>query len=135
MPRRFIFTCLVCGLASVAGVASLAPTAMAASAGNAVVVDCTSHNRLTQRYPAAQLRDALLTMSVDVKEYTACPDIIQRALSTEQGNLSASGGGNANSGGGSFLPAWLIVVLVILLVGGASFSALALRRRGTDPRE
>jgi hypothetical protein len=132
MPRRFIFTWLVFALASIAPVA---PTALAASAGNAVVVDCTSHNRLTQRYSAAQLRDALLNMSVDVKEYTACPDIIQRALDTQQGNLSASSGGNPNSGGGAFLPAWLIVVLVILLVGGASFGALALRRRGTDPRE
>lgn len=133
MPRRLMFTCLVLALASAA---TLAPTAVAASAGNAVVVDCTSHNRLTQRYSAAQLRDALLTMSVDVKEYTACPDIIQRGLDTQQGNLSASGGGNnSGSSGGSFLPNWLIVVLVVLLLGGASFAALALRRRGSDPRE
>jgi hypothetical protein len=133
MIRRLILTWLVLALASIA---TLAPTPVAASAANAVVVDCTSHNKLTHGYSAAQLRNALLTMSVDVKEYTACPDIIQRALNSQQGNLAAPGGSNTSgSGGGSFLPTPLIVVLVILLLGGASFGALALRRRSaTDSR-
>jgi hypothetical protein len=101
---------------------------VAAAAANPVVVDCTAHNQLTHTYTVAQLRNALATMSADVKEYTACPDIIQRALNAQLGGLHASGGGS--SGGGSFLPTPVIVLLVVLILGGATFAALALRRRG-----
>ncbi len=106
-------------------------TAPASAAPNPVVVDCTAHNQLTHAYTVAQLRNALATMSADVKEYTACPDIIQRALNAQLGGLHASGGGSG--GGGSFLPTPVIVLLVVLIIGGATFAALALRRRhGAD---
>ena len=76
-----------------------------------------------------QLRTALSTMPADVKEYTDCYDVIQRALLAQIGSSHQSGGGGQGSGG-SFLPTPLIVVLVVLVVGTAGFAAVAARRRG-----
>src|SRR5947209_5126326 len=90
----------------------------ALAATDPVVRDCTSHNGLTHQYSAAELRHALATMPADVKEYTACPDVIQRALDTQLGGLHLHGG--TASGGGSFLPTPVIVVLAVVLLGGAA---------------
>lgn len=112
-------------VAALAALTILATPALAAT--DPVVKDCTSHNGLTQQYSAGQLRHALATMPADVKEYTACPDVIQRALDTRLGGLHLHGG--STSGGGSFLPTPVIVVLAVVLVGGAGFAAVAARRR------
>jgi hypothetical protein len=98
-----------------------------------VIADCNSHNTLTRSYPVAALEDALRTMPADVKEYTDCPDVIQRALLSEEGKLhTASGAPVAASSGGSFLPTPVIVVLVALAVCALGLGVLALRSRGRD---
>lgn len=103
----------------------------ALAAGAGATADCNAHGRLTQHYPAAQLRQSLSTMGADVKEYTDCYDVIQRALLAQVG--SAGGGGGASQGsGGSFLPTPLIVVLVVLVLGAGGFALVAARRRGQD---
>ncbi len=104
------------------------PAARASAAQ--VLADCNARNSLTRQYPVADLRKALSTMSVDVKEYTDCYDLIQRALLTEIGGSHPGGtGGSQASSGGSFLPTPLIVVLVALVLGAAGFGVLAMRRR------
>jgi hypothetical protein len=100
------------------------------AATDPAVVDCTTHNALTKHYGVAQLQHALATMSAEVKEYTSCGDVIQRALDSELGGLHVSSGGG--SGGGSFLPVPVIIVLVVLLLGGAGYGAVLLRRH-VDP--
>lgn len=122
-PGLIVILLLCAGFAAAA-----APVAVAAP--SPVIVDCTSHNRLTQTYTVGQLRNALATMSADVKEYTACPDLIQRALDAQLGGLHASGGGSGS--GGSFLPTPVIIILILLILGGATFAVLAMRRRGPD---
>ncbi len=109
-----------------------------AAAQSPVIADCNAHSQLTAHYTVAQLRTALNTMPPTVKEYTNCYDVINRALLAQVG--SGSGGGSAGKGsGGSFLPAWLIVALVLLIVGGGGYAFLAYRRQasgggpGADP--
>jgi hypothetical protein len=98
------------------------------------VADCYTHGgQLTGSYTAAQLRSGLATMPADIREYSACYDVLQRALLQKIGKLS---GGDASGGGGSFLPVWLIVVLAMLVLGGAGFGVVALRNRpaaGPEP--
>jgi hypothetical protein len=102
--------------------------ASAGAAGlSAPVEDCNAHGQLTGHYTVAQLRSALATMPVDVKEYTNCGDVIQRALLAQLGALRGHGG--SGQGGGSFLPTPLIVVLGLLVVGGVGFGVYACRRR------
>jgi len=108
-----------CALAlpAAAGAAGLAPP----------VADCYTHGgQLTHSYTAAQLRHGLATMPADIREYSACYDVLQRALLAKIGRLS---GGDSAGGGGSFLPTWLIVLLAVLVSGGAGFGALAVRNR------
>jgi hypothetical protein len=120
-PGLIVILLLCAGFAGVA-------TPLAAAAPSPVIVDCTSHNRLTQTYTVSQLRNALATMPADVKEYSSCPDLIQRALDQQLGGLHATGG--SSSSGGSFLPTPVIVILVLLLLAGAGFAVAAMRRRG-----
>jgi hypothetical protein len=94
------------------------------------VEDCDAHAQLTRHYTVAQLRTALATMPVDVREYTNCGDVIQRALLAEAGTLRGHGG--SGDGGGSFLPTWLIVVVALLVAGGASFVVYAWRQRESE---
>jgi hypothetical protein len=94
------------------------------------VADCNTNGRLTHSYSAAQLRNALATMPADIREYSPCYDVIQRALLQKIGKLSPGG---SSGSGGSFLPTWLIVVIVVLVLGGAGFGAVALRNRGQGP--
>jgi hypothetical protein len=108
---------------------SVLPVAPASAAALTPVADCQLHGQLTQSYTAAQLRNALATMPADVREYSDCYDILQRALYQKIGKLS---GGGSSGGGGSFLPTWLIVVLAVLVLAGAGLGVAALRNRGGD---
>lgn len=100
---------------------------LAAGAGlSPPVEDCNAHGQLTRHYTPQQLRTGLATMPADIKEYTNCYNVLTNALLQEVGKLHGSA---ASSGGGSFLPAWLIVVLALLVAGGAAFGILAMRNR------
>jgi hypothetical protein len=102
------------------------------AAQSQVVADCNAHGHLTGHYSSAQLRNSLSTMSADVKEYTNCYDVIQRALLAQLGASHAGSGSPAGSqsSSGSFLPTPVVVVLVLLVLGAAGFAVLAVRRRG-----
>ncbi len=114
--------------------------AMLGSAPNAwavetqVVTDCNTHGQLTQPYTATQLREALATLPADVKEYTDCYDVIQRALLTELGGAGHTGSAGSGGGGGSFLPTPVIVVVALLVFTGLAFGLVAARRqRSSQP--
>ncbi|MGI8904846.1 MAG: hypothetical protein ACR2IP_14605 [Solirubrobacteraceae bacterium] len=103
-----------------------------ASAGGAVALrDCNLKNRLTRTYSVAELRQALSTMSVDVKEYTNCYDVIRSQLLAQisASHRTGTAGAAAQGSGGSFLPTPLIVVLVVLALGAGGFAVTAVRRR------
>ena len=118
-------------LAAVAVLAAgLLAAAPASAALSGAVADCNTHTRLTQTYTAAQLRTALNTMPADVKEYTNCYDVIQRALLADIGGIKANGNGSGD-GGSSFLPTPLLVVLGVLVVGAGVFAVIAYRRRSS----
>jgi hypothetical protein len=87
--------------------------------------DCNAHGQLTKTYSVAQLRAALATLPADLAEYSNCHDVIQRALLAEVKGLHPGTG----SGGGSFLPTWLLIVLIVLVLGGVGFAVAAVRRR------
>ncbi|HET7049138.1 MAG TPA: hypothetical protein VFI54_12820 [Solirubrobacteraceae bacterium] len=91
------------------------------------VIDCNTNSRLTHTYTEAQLRTALNTMPADIKEYTNCYDVIQRALLAEIGGIKADGGGTGG-GGSSFLPTPLLIVLGVLVVGAGVLAVIARRR-------
>jgi hypothetical protein len=110
-------------------VSTLAAPALAAQ--SQVVADCNAHSRLTGHYSSTQLRNALSTMSADVKEYTNCYDVIQRTLLKQLGASGASGSPGQSSGG-SFLPTPVIIVLVLLVLGAIGFALAAVRRRNGD---
>jgi hypothetical protein len=90
------------------------------------VADCNQHANLTHAYTAAQLTRALATMPADIREYTDCYDVIQRALLAA---LPRHGGGGSGGGGGSFLPTPVLIILVLLGLSGVSFGVIAVRRR------
>jgi hypothetical protein len=106
---------------------------MAAAASDtpqAAISDCNAHGQLTAHYSSATLQAALGQMPVDVREYTDCYDVIERQLLAQQGQAT---GGTATtapaSSSGSFLPTWLIIVIVLLALAAVTFGALAIRRR------
>jgi hypothetical protein len=122
---------LVCALC-------LGAPAMAGAASNdtpqAAITDCNNHGQLTQHYSAATLQAALGQMPADVREYTDCYDVIERALLAEEGKASSGGSSTAPaSSSSSFLPTWLIIVIVLLALAAITFGALAIRRRGEAP--
>jgi hypothetical protein len=129
MPRARSTIAILAVLTACAGALSAAP---ALAAQTRPVADCNAHGRLTQKYSNAQLRNALNTMSADVKEYTNCYDVIQRALLAQLGTPSGGSTGAATSGG-SFLPTPVIIVLVLLILAALAFAAAAIRRRGSSP--
>jgi hypothetical protein len=94
------------------------------------VADCYSHQRLTRNYTEGQLRQGLATMPAYIREYSDCYDLLNRALLQMIGKLP---GADTSGGGGSFLPTWLIVLLIVLVVGAGGFGAFALRNRGRGP--
>ena len=118
----------------------LSTTILALGAGSAGAaglpaadVDCNDNATLTQHYTIAQLQTALSQMPAQMREYSDCYVVIQRQLMAQLGQLGKPSG-SAGSGG-SFLPAWLIVVLALLVAGGAGFGVLALRNRRGAERE
>jgi hypothetical protein len=117
----------VLGATSALAACALAAPAQAAGLSSPVA-DCNANLRLTHSYTAAQLRSALATLPADIAEYSNCHDVIQRALLAKIGRTS----GGPGSGGGSFLPTWLLIVLIVLVLGGvgAGVAALQRRRRG-----
>jgi hypothetical protein len=126
--RRLSTIVAVISALAVSGLGLVAvPTALAAQ--NPAITDCVAHGSVKSTYTSAQLRNALSTMSADVKEYTDCYDVLQRALLAQIGGSHQSGNGSGSGSGGSFLPTPLIVVLVLLALGAVTFGALAIRRR------
>ena len=132
MTRRAI-TILALGCALSVGAPALAPAALSGTPAQAIT-DCNDHGRLTQSYSAQALRQALAQMPADVREYTNCFDVIERQLFKQLGQKSSgSAGTGSTSSGSSFLPTWLIIVIVVLALAAVTFGALALRRRGAPP--
>ena len=130
--RALIVRCLLAA-AVAATVAAPAASAAGAAGSSQVITDCNSHGQLSRQYSVGALRGALATLPADVKEYTDCYDVIQRALLTQVGGSKHTGSGSGGSGsGGSFLSTPLIVVLVLLALGGGGFAAAAARRRSAD---
>jgi hypothetical protein len=128
MTRRAItLLSLVCALCLGAPMA-----AAAASGGTAsqAISDCNDHGTLTAHYSPSVLRTALAQMPSDVKEYTDCYDVIERQLFKELGQSpSGTAAPSSSSSSGSFLPTWLIIVIVVLALAAITFGALAFRRR------
>jgi hypothetical protein len=116
----------------VAIAASGLAAATASAAVNPVIADCNAHGKLTRTYSLSQLQVAITTMPADVKEYTDCYDVINRALLAQTGHANSGSGGSGSGSGGSFLPTPVIVILVVLLLAAATFGALAIRRRRGD---
>lgn len=133
MPTRRHAKLAVLALLAVfaAGVLSAQP-ALAKNPSNRVINDCLAHRAgLTGHYTVAQLNHALQVMSAETKEYTNCPDVINRALLAAVGHGGSGGGG----GGGSFLPTPVLIILVVLVLAGVTFGALAARRRRDPDRD
>jgi hypothetical protein len=126
-------TLTLIGLAAAVALSAIATLAAPASAAQSPPVsDCNAHGRLTRTYTAKQLQTALSTMPADIKEYTDCYDVIQRALVADVGGHHVNGSKDSTSSGGSFLPTPVIVVIVVLALAAATFGGLALRRRSND---
>jgi hypothetical protein len=131
IPRRLArFVACAAALVLTVGLLGAAP-GLAQSSSNPVINDCLTHpGGLTGHYTLAQLRHALQVMPAETKEYTSCPDVINRAILAVISGKSS--GGSSGSGSGSFLPTPVIVILVILILIAVVFGAMALRRR-RDP--
>jgi hypothetical protein len=129
MMRRAI-TVLALGCALWLGAPALAGAAPGGTPAQAIS-DCNNHGRLTQQYSPQVLRQALAQMPADVREYTDCFDVIERQLFKQQGSGGSAPVSGTTSSGSSFLPTWLVVVIVLLALAAITFGALALRRRNT----
>jgi hypothetical protein len=131
--RHSFATVLLGAVIALTGGASLAvlapPTALADSTSNAIYADCYAHpGGLTGHYTVAQLHTALQEMPAETKEYTSCPDVVNRALLAARAAVT-SGATGSGGGSGSFLPTPVIVILVVLILIAVTFGAAAIRRR------
>jgi hypothetical protein len=126
IPRRLFVLLVVAAV----GCAVFGQSASAASSpSNAVIADCYAHpGGLTGHYTATQLRTALQVMPANIKEYTSCQDVINRALLAVLSRRTSGSGGSAG-GSGSFLPTPVIVILVLVVLVALTFGAIAIRRR------
>jgi hypothetical protein len=124
MRRRPVFIALLVA----GGLALAAGTAVAESP---VVTNCSQNGgtTLTHSYTPQQLQQALRTMPPTIQEYTACYQTIQNALNKALGKTSGNSGGGGS--GGSFLPVWLIVLIVLIVLGGG-YMAWRSREGGQD---
>jgi hypothetical protein len=125
-PRRQSLIALL----AAAFVLMAATPALGAGSANPVIADCLAHpGGLTGHYTVAQLKNALQVMPAETKEYTSCPDVINRALLAAVGTSGTGTGGSSGGGSSSFLPTPVIVILVLLILAAVTFGALAVRRR------
>jgi hypothetical protein len=119
---------LLCALA----VLGLGPgTALAKSkpTSNPVIVDCLQHpGGLIGHYTTTQLNHALQVMPAETKEYTDCPDVINRARLASLGKLPGGGG---TGGSGSFLPTPVLIILIVAVLVAVTLGAIAVRRRSS----
>jgi hypothetical protein len=122
-------------LVLVSALSMAAPMIAAASGGTPAqaISDCNGNGRLTQSYSANTLRQALAQMPADVKEYTDCYDVIERQLFKQLGQTAPGSAAPSSSSGSSFLPTWLIIVIVVLALAAITFGAMAVRRRSGGP--
>jgi hypothetical protein len=129
VPRQL--RALLGALALVAGLILAGPgVALAVQSGNAVIQDCLSHaGGLTGHYTVAQLNHALQVMPAETREYTSCPDVINRARLAALHGLSSGGSG----GSSSFLPTPVLIILIIVLLAAVTVTAIAVRRRRQQP--
>ncbi|MGH2896366.1 MAG: hypothetical protein ACRDPM_24290 [Solirubrobacteraceae bacterium] len=100
-----------------------------AASGNAVINDCQSFGKLTHNYTLQELRHALAVMPASVKQYTSCYDVITQGILTVKAGKTTGPKG----GGGSFLPTPVIIILVVLILAGVTFGAIAIRQRRASP--
>ena len=128
MTRNRRRVALACATAVLA-VTSLSAASALAAGGNAVLTDCQANGRLTHSYTLTELRHALAIMPASLKQYTSCYDVIFQGIATVRGGKTT---GSAK-GGGSFLPTPVIIVLVVLILAGVTFGALAIRQRRARP--
>ncbi|MGI9185809.1 MAG: hypothetical protein ACR2GZ_12780 [Solirubrobacteraceae bacterium] len=128
LPRRLLTIALLGAALALAAFASARAVA-AGSGAQAVLAQCPQAAGLTGKFTVAQLQQALRIMPAVTKEYTSCPDVINRALLAAVGHGGKSGGGG---GGGSFLPTPVIILLVVLVLLAVTFGAVAVRGR-RDP--
>jgi hypothetical protein len=129
--RRRVRFALLGALAALAVCSCMAAPAGAASSSNAIIADCYAHpGGLTGHYTVAELRKAIQVMPPEAKEYTSCPDVVNRALLAALASPTKRGGGGSGGGSGSFLPTPVIVILVVLVLVAVTFGAVAVRRRG-----
>jgi len=123
-------------LACVCLVLAAVPVAIAAGATSdtpsQAIADCYSHSQLTAHYSTGTLRQALVQMPADVREYSDCFDVIERQLFAQQGGGSGSSGTPAASSSGSVIPTPLLIVIVLLALAAVTFGALAIRRRRAE---
>jgi hypothetical protein len=104
--------------------------AVAATPQNPVLADCGAHpGGLVGNYSVQQLRHALQIMPPETREYTSCPDVVNRALLAALGKPTSGGSSSGGGGSGSFLPTPVIFVLVVLALAAITFGALAIRRQ------
>jgi hypothetical protein len=123
--RLIAVACAVSALA----LASASPGTAATAGGNPVINDCQSTGRLTHSYTLVQLRHALAVMPASVKQYTSCYDVINQGILTVRTGKTTGPKG----GGGSFLPTPVIIILVVLILAGVTFGAIAIRQRRAGP--
>jgi hypothetical protein len=119
--RRVAIACATVLLA----VTTLSAGSALAAGGNAILTDCQANGQLTHSYTLKELRHALAIMPASVKQYTSCYDVIFQGIATVQHGKTTGPTG----GGGSFLPTPVIIVLVVLILAGVTFGALAVRQR------
>lgn len=123
--RLSILAALLCALALSGASASTAP-AKSKPTSNPVIMDCLQHPAgLAGHYTAAQLNHALRVMPAETKEYTDCPDVINRARLAALGKLPGGGSGSS----GSFLPTPVLIILIVLVLVAVTLAAIAVRRR------
>jgi hypothetical protein len=116
---------LTAGLAAIAVSLVLALPA-AASTQSQIIQDCPS-GKLSRDYSLHDLQAALRSLTTATTEYTACVDVLNRAITAKIASQTAA---PATAGsGGSFLPTPVLVVLVVLVLAAAGFGVQAIRRR------
>jgi hypothetical protein len=126
VTRRLPILAALLGALTLFGAGATQALAKAKPTSNPVIMDCLQHpGGLTGHYTVAQLDHALRVMPAETKEYTDCPDVINRARLAALGKLPGGGTG----GSGSFLPTPVLIILIVLVLLAVTLGAIAMRRR------